>query len=75
MPRWDVLLVAAAVAGGSVLIERSHRVDAGAPDEVAATGAPADCKAMRTVVYAVGEPHDVLRGRAAAAMPSDCVER
>jgi hypothetical protein len=31
--RWDALLVAAAVAGGSMLIENSHRLDTGAPDE------------------------------------------
>jgi hypothetical protein len=74
MPRWDVLLAAAALAGGSMLIERSHRVDTGAPDEAVAS-APADCTAMRTVVYAVGEPYEVSRGRAAAAVPSDCGTR
>ncbi|HUI96229.1 MAG TPA: hypothetical protein VLX44_10780 [Xanthobacteraceae bacterium] len=31
--RWDAILLAAAVAGGSVLIENSHRLDTGAPDE------------------------------------------
>jgi hypothetical protein len=31
--RWDVLLLAAAVAGGSMLIENSHRLDTGAPDD------------------------------------------
>lgn len=31
--RWDAILVAAAVAGGSMLIENSHRLDTGAPDE------------------------------------------
>ena len=31
--RWDTLLLAGMLAGGSVLIENSHRLDTGAPDE------------------------------------------
>jgi hypothetical protein len=31
--RWDALLLAATVAGSSMLIENSHRLDTGAPDE------------------------------------------
>jgi hypothetical protein len=31
--RWDALLLAATMAGGSMLIENSHRLDTGAPDE------------------------------------------
>jgi len=31
--RWNVLLLAGVLAGGSMLIERSHRLDTGAPDE------------------------------------------
>ncbi len=31
--RWDAILLATAVAGGSMLIENSHRLDTGAPDE------------------------------------------
>jgi hypothetical protein len=31
--RWDVLLLAGVLAGGSMLIENSHRLDTGAPDE------------------------------------------
>ena len=30
--RWDALLLAGALAGGSMLIENSHRLDTGAPD-------------------------------------------
>ena len=38
--RWDAILLATAVAGGSMLIENSHRLDTGAPDEeVVATSA------------------------------------
>ena len=31
--RWGAILLATAVAGGSMLIENSHRLDTGAPDE------------------------------------------
>ena len=31
--RWDALLLAGVLAGGSMLIENSHRLDTGAPDE------------------------------------------
>jgi len=38
--RWDAILVVAALAGGWMLIENSHRLDIGAPDvEVVATSA------------------------------------
>jgi hypothetical protein len=38
--RWDAILLATAVAGGSMLIENSHRLDTGAPDEeIVATSA------------------------------------
>jgi hypothetical protein len=31
--RWDVMLLAGILAGGSMLIENSHRLDTGAPDD------------------------------------------
>ena len=31
--RWDALILASVLAGGSMLIENSHRLDTGAPDE------------------------------------------
>ena len=31
--RWDALLLAGVLAGGSMVIENSHRLDTGAPDE------------------------------------------
>ena len=31
--RWDVLFLGGVLAGGSMLIEHSHRLDTGAPDE------------------------------------------
>ena len=41
--KWDTLLVAVAVIGGSVLIENSHRIDTGAPDDEVMASAPAAC--------------------------------
>jgi hypothetical protein len=41
--KWDTLLVAAALIGGSVLIENSHRVDTGTPDDEIMASAPAAC--------------------------------
>jgi hypothetical protein len=44
LARLDVLVVALSVAGGSMLIENSHRVDTGAPDEGLVAAAPALCR-------------------------------
>jgi hypothetical protein len=41
--KWDTLLVAVAVLGGSVLIENSHRIDTGMPDDEVTATAPAAC--------------------------------
>jgi hypothetical protein len=41
--KWDTLLVAVALVGGSVLIENSHRVDTGTPDDEVTASAPAAC--------------------------------
>jgi len=35
--RWDALLLAAVLSGGSMLIENSHRIDTGAADDAMAT--------------------------------------
>jgi hypothetical protein len=41
-PRWDAVVLAATLLGGSMIIENSHRIDTGAPDdEVAAAPANA----------------------------------
>jgi hypothetical protein len=77
MARWDMLLAIAAVAGGTMLIEDSHRVDTGAPDDEVTASAPADC----TVVYAINRERmseadeGALREKAAAALPSNCADR
>ena len=34
--RWDVLLLAAVLSGGSMLIENSHRIDTGLADDAMA---------------------------------------
>jgi hypothetical protein len=44
LARLDVLVVVLSVAGGSMLIENSHRVDTGAPDEGLVAAAPALCR-------------------------------
>jgi hypothetical protein len=54
--KWDTLLVAVAVLGGSVLIENSHRVDTGMPDdEVTATAAAACIDTQVTATLASGD--------------------
>jgi len=47
--RWDVILLATAIAGGSMLIESSHRLDTGAPDEEVAASS---CEAGGAERYA-----------------------
>jgi hypothetical protein len=42
--RLDALVVAMSVLGGSMLIENSHRVDTGAPDEGLVATPPALCR-------------------------------
>jgi hypothetical protein len=44
LARLDALVVVLSVAGGSMLIENSHRVDTGAPDEGLVAAAPALCR-------------------------------
>jgi hypothetical protein len=67
--RWDAILLATAVAGGSMLIENSHRLDTGAPDEeVVATSA------CDTVVAAPiwRQAEDGSSATDAAQAPSGC---
>ena len=45
--RWDVLLVAAVIAGASMMIESSHRVDTGLADDAMAAPACTDAIAAR----------------------------
>ena len=37
--RWDALLLAAVLSGGSMLIENSHRIDTGLADDAVAASA------------------------------------
>jgi hypothetical protein len=63
--RWDVLLVAAVLSGGSMLIESSHRIDTGLADDAmaptctepgaAATGARDDASDARFSVSAADD--------------------
>jgi hypothetical protein len=73
--RWDAILLAAAVGGCSLLIENSHRVDTGAPDEEVV--AVSRCDTLAVKVYA-WKP-DMLPGgdesdeSGSAQAPTDCV--
>ena len=42
-PKWDAVVLAATLLGGSVMIENSHRVDTGAPDDVVAEAPATAC--------------------------------
>ena len=43
-PKWDAVVLAATLLGGSVLIESSHRVDTGAPDDEIAVASSTACE-------------------------------
>jgi hypothetical protein len=83
LARWDTLLVAIALAGGSVLIENSHRVDTGAPDdEVAATASDTCSSVSATAFYGDGatasradEPSQTVQDPDTWAVPSSCTDR
>jgi hypothetical protein len=72
-----MLLAIAAVAGGTMLIEDSHRVDTGTPDDEVIVSASVDC----TVVFAINREQmseadeAALRDKAAAALPASCADR
>jgi len=44
-PKWDAVILAATLLGGSVMIESSHRVDTGAPDDEVAAASATACDA------------------------------
>jgi hypothetical protein len=70
--RWDAILVAASVAGGSMLIENSHRVDTGAPDEeVVAASACDTAIAEPAWKPAEDEGNDTAAAQAPPGCPSD----
>ncbi len=76
--RWDSLLVAVAVAGGSMLIENSHRIDTAAPDDDVMATAPDACMEAHTaalygwnreMISQADEGYEVAGDDAAAARP------
>ncbi len=67
--RWDVLLVAAALAGGSMLIESSHRLDTGAPDDEVA-GASTCTSVVSVRMWKPGE--DDATDTDAVQLPPGC---
>jgi hypothetical protein len=77
LARWDALLLAATVAGGSMLIENSHRLDTGAPDDdvVAiheATCANAQRLSMRHRLALDDDGESGQIDEATADAPSEC---
>ena len=72
--RWDALLLAGVLAGGSMLIENSHRLDTGAPDEEIVAASTCDTVAAeryawKPLTLPVGEDADES---ATAQAPSGC---
>ena len=72
--RWDVLLLAGVLAGGSMLIERSHRLDTGAPDEEMVAASTCDATGAGNYDWKpLTRPTDEDSDAAASAQaPSDC---
>ena len=66
--RWDVLLVAAVIAGASMMIENSHRVDTGLADDAMAAPACTEPVAARADANA---PDDASDGRYAISAADD----
>jgi hypothetical protein len=58
IPRWDALLVAAIVSGGSLWIESSQRVDTGASDDVETASPASLCTAPVADRPAALDPKD-----------------
>jgi hypothetical protein len=53
--KWDMLILAFAVAGSWMLAEHSHRIDLGATDDEVVAAAPAACDA-RAKLYGWDQP-------------------
>jgi hypothetical protein len=68
--KWDTLLVAVAVLGGSVLIENSHRIDTGMPDDEVTATAPAACIDTQVTATLASGDNDSGDARGSAAAPS-----
>jgi hypothetical protein len=49
--RWDALLLAGVLVGGSMVIEHSHRLDTGAPDEEIVAASTCDGVAAERYVW------------------------
>jgi len=69
--RWDAILVAASVAGGSMLIENSHRVDTGAPDEEVVAASACDTAIAERAWKPADEGNDTAAAQAPPGCPSD----
>ena len=72
--KWDALLLVGVLAGGWTLIERSHRLDTGVPDEEVVAASTCDAVAAeRSDWKPLTRPIDDDDGETASAQaPSGC---
>jgi hypothetical protein len=73
MLRWDTLLVAATLLGGSMMIENSHRLDTGAPDEALAAAPTSACTDAQARAGLTGN-HDSEDGFAMSSIDDDAAQ-
>ena len=77
-PKWDVLILAFAVASSWMLAEHSHRIDLGASDDDMMAVASATCDARASVyasqpmITAMDEGYQVASDEAGPVAPPDC---
>jgi len=72
--RWDVLVLAAVLSGGSMMIENSHRVDTGlADDAAAALPACTEAVAVRADTASASDDANGARYSVSAAADDDAV--
>jgi hypothetical protein len=69
--RWDAILLATAVAGGSMLIENSHRLDTGAPDEEIVATSACDTVTAARIWKEADEGSDTVAAQAPPGCSSD----
>ncbi len=70
--RWDAILLATAVAGGSMLIENSHRLDTGAPDEEAIAASTCTAVGPRLWKPGSGSGEDETTDEVSVQLPAGC---
>ena len=79
-PKWDAVVLAVTLLGGSVMIESSHRVDTGAPDDVVAAAPTNACddadayqsSGMRRATIVYNDEGFAVSDTTDTAAPSSC---